>query len=195
MAVAAHDAVFRPLLLARPRNAGNGTPSLRKSVASTRQRCQRLPARYDHALPQAAMCCHMLPIIATPRRNWVETTRQGVRTLRPTRPAGPQLHSAGQRPTRDDGLDFAPWHAPREENRRRIPARQGTRRTKPVVVVAGRRRIVVAVGRADVRRVIVERAATQHTATRSSPSGSRLYRTDNSAGDRYWLAGRGRPNS
>jgi hypothetical protein len=41
--------------------------------------------------------------------------RQGLRAGRPTRPAGPALHSAGPHgggPTRDDGLDFAPWHAP-----------------------------------------------------------------------------------
>ena len=44
--------------------------------------------------------------------------------------------------------------------------RQGTRRPKTVVVVAVVRLVVVAVGRADVRRLIVERAATQNTATR-----------------------------
>src|SRR5262245_16394628 len=41
--------------------------------------------------------------------------RQGVLAVRPTRPAGPDLHLAGPTtngPTRDDGLDFAPWHAP-----------------------------------------------------------------------------------
>ena len=44
-------------------------------------------------------------------------TRQGVRALRPTRPAGPQLHLAEppeDGPTRDDHLDFAPWHTPQE---------------------------------------------------------------------------------
>jgi hypothetical protein len=77
----------------------------------------------------------------------------------------------------------------------RILARQGTRRTETVVVVPVRRHIVVTVGRTHVRRLIVERAATQHTATRSSPSGSRLYRRDSSAADRCSLAGRGRSNS
>src|SRR5262249_56821472 len=54
----------------------------------------------------------------------------------------------------------------------RILARQGTRRTEADIVVTVRRHVPVTVGRADVRRLIVERAATQHTATRSSPSGS-----------------------
>ncbi len=42
-------------------------------------------------------------------------TRQGVRALRPTRPAGPRLHLAepsSDGTTQDDHLDFAPWHAP-----------------------------------------------------------------------------------
>ena len=105
---------------------------------------------------------------------YLEKTRQGVRALRPTRPAGPGLHLAEPHtdgPTRDDHLDFAPWHAP-QESCLRILARQGTRRTETVVVVTVRRHIVVTVGRTHVRRLIVERAATQHTATRSSPSGS-----------------------
>ena len=55
---------------------------------------------------------------------------------------------------------------------RRILAGQGTRRTEPVVVVAVPRLVVVAVGRASVRRLIVERATTQNTATWSSPSGN-----------------------
>ena len=54
----------------------------------------------------------------------------------------------------------------------RIRARQGTRRTEADIVVTVRRHVPVTVGRADVRRLIVERAATQHTATRSSPSES-----------------------
>ena len=45
-------------------------------------------------------------------------TRQGLRALRPTRPAGSidylaELNIAS--PTRDDGLDFAPWHAFQEK--------------------------------------------------------------------------------
>jgi hypothetical protein len=78
---------------------------------------------------------------------------------------------------------------------RRILAGQGTHRTETVVVVPVRRHIVVAVGRTDVRRLIVERTATQHTATRSSPSKNGLYQKDGNAGDRCQLAGRGRPNS
>ena len=41
--------------------------------------------------------------------------RQGVRALRPTRPAGLTLHLAepsSDGPTQDNGLDFAPRHAP-----------------------------------------------------------------------------------
>ena len=105
---------------------------------------------------------------------WGAKARQGLRALRPTRPAGPELHLAEPSidgPTRDDHLDFAPWHAPQEKHLR-IPARQGTRHTKTVVVVTVRRHIVVTVGRTQVRRLIVERAAPQHTAAWSSPSGN-----------------------
>src|SRR5271166_3509912 len=103
-----------------------------------------------------------------------DMTRQGVRAMRPTRPAGSGFHLAeppADGPTRDDHLDFAPWHAPPDE-RRRILARQGTRRTQPVVVV--RRRVPVTIAAAQVQRFIVERAAAQDTALRSSPSGTRL---------------------
>jgi hypothetical protein len=45
-------------------------------------------------------------------------TRQGLRALRPTRPAGSvddlaELDKAN--PTRDNGLDFAPWHTSQEK--------------------------------------------------------------------------------
>src|SRR5262249_53413491 len=44
--------------------------------------------------------------------------------------------------------------------------RKSPRRTEPDIVVTGRGREPVTVGTADVRRRIVERAATQHTAIR-----------------------------
>src|SRR5260370_35865585 len=99
--------------------------------------------------------------------------RPGSSRRRPqsTRPAGPELYLAGlseDGPTRDHDLDFAPWHAPQGRNLR-ILARQGTRRTEADIVVPVRRRVPVTVGGADVRRVIVERVSTQHTATRPSP--------------------------
>jgi hypothetical protein len=46
-----------------------------------------------------------------------ERARQGIRTLRPTRPAGPGYHLAEppcDGPTRDDHLDFAPRRTPQE---------------------------------------------------------------------------------
>ena len=58
-----------------------------------------------------------------------------------------------------------------------------------------RRHVVVAVGRADVRCLIVERAGTQHTATRPLPSERRLYRKDGSADGRCRPAGRGRSSA
>jgi hypothetical protein len=60
----------------------------------------------------------------------VEIARQGVRALRPTGPAGPELHLAepsSDGPTRDDHLDFAPWHAPQEKT----PANSGKARYSP----------------------------------------------------------------
>ncbi len=68
-------------------------------------------------------------------------------------------------------------------SRLRIPARQGTRRTEADIVVTVRRLVPVAVGAADVPRLIVERAATQHPSARPSPSGNGLYRRERSAGD------------
>src|SRR5436309_12652109 len=101
--------------------------------------------------------------------------RQGLRAMRPTRPAGPALPLAlpfVNGAARGGSLDFAPWHAPRGRVARGFRpgeprgSPQGTRRTKTVVVVAVRRPVVVAVRRADVQRVVVERPATQHTAIR-----------------------------
>jgi len=125
------------------------------------------------------------------------TARRGLRAVRPTRPAGPGFHLAeppADGPTRDDHLDFAPWHTPQGQYLR-IRARQGTRRTEADIVVPVRRHVPVTVGTADVRRLIVERTATQHTATRSSPSENGWYRTDGTAVDRCWPAGHGHSNS
>ena len=106
--------------------------------------------------------------------------RQGVRVLRPTRPAGPVFYSAEldhTSPTRDDGLNFAlARSAGNSDNGLWIPAwqehlpPQSTRRTETDVVVPVRRTVVVAVGGADVRRLIVERPATQQAVTQPSPS-------------------------
>src|SRR5437867_681179 len=74
--------------------------------------------------------------------------RQGLRALRPTRPAGPALPLAlpfVNGVARGGNLDFAPWHAPRGRVARGFRpdeprgSPQGTRRTKTVVVVAVRR--------------------------------------------------------
>jgi hypothetical protein len=122
--------------------------------------------------------------------------RQGLRALRPTRPAGrgssfgrPRL-AAGA--TRDSHLDFAPWHAPGGQAPGLRPGKpaglpQGTRRKETVVVVTVRRHVVVATGRADVRRLIVERAAPQHAACRWPPSGRRWYQTGGGEGTRRSL--------
>ena len=113
-------------------------------------------------------------------------TRQGLRALRPTGPAGPVDDLAeldGANPTRDDGLDFVLgtlrgkkalgfWQSKRKG------LQQGTRRAETVIVVTVLGLVPVTVGRTHVRRLIVERAATQHTANRSSPSGRRLYQED-----------------
>ncbi len=108
-------------------------------------------------------------------------TRQGVRVLRPTRPAGPIVDLAEliqASPTRDDDLNFALAHfAGSLDDSLRIPAWQASclpqsaGRTETNVVVPVRRLIVVTVGGTDVRRLIVERPATQQTATQSPPSG------------------------
>src|SRR5262249_15515447 len=113
------------------------------------------------------------------------------------RPAGPELHLAGPTtndPTRDHDLDFAPWHAP-QVKRLRILARQGTRRTEADIVVTVGRHIPVTVGGTHVHRLIVERAATQHTATRSSPCGTGVPGTAASAVGRYRPGERVRSNS
>ena len=110
--------------------------------------------------------------------------RQGVRVLRPTRPAGPvfclaELDQAS--PTQDDGLDFTLRHALQDKRKvlacgfrhdrlRRLP--QSARRTKTVVVVTVLGLVVVAGGRPRILRVVVERPAAQHAAFRPSPSES-----------------------
>jgi hypothetical protein len=100
----------------------------------------------------------------------------------PTLP-GPQFIRPGRLrrgPTRDDGLDFAPGHAPpgqrAGEFRPGKPAGlpQSARRPETDIVVVVRRRVPVTVGRTHVHRLIVERAATQDTATRPPSSGSAL---------------------
>ena len=113
-------------------------------------------------------------------RYWQESkmTQQGLRALRPTRPAGSvddlaELDKAN--PTRDDGLDFVlgtlrGGNALEFWQSKHKGLQQGTRRAETVIVVTVRRHVVVTVGRTHVRRLIVERAATQHTANRSSPS-------------------------
>src|SRR5947209_5802402 len=128
--------------------------------------------------------------------------RQGLRACRPTRPAGPTLHLAGPSidgPTRDNGLDFTLARSAAVISREFRPGKplglpQGTGRAEPDIVVVVRRLVPVANGRADIHRLVVERAATPGTANRSLPSGRRLYREVGSAGDRCWLAGRGRSN-
>ena len=143
--------------------AQKGRPS---SIETTRSDAGGLPQRQEDETNPAAK---QAP--AVPSRKWPGRAFEpcGLPDLPGRNFIWPSRTRDG--PTRDDDLDFAPWHAP-QEKRLRIPARQGTRRTETVVVVTVRRHIVVTVGRADVRRLIVERAATQHTATRSSPSGS-----------------------
>ena len=62
-----------------------------------------------------------------------ELARQGVRALRPTRPAGRLHHLAepsADGPTRDNGLDFAPWHAPRRADERKLAGIRGFRQGK-----------------------------------------------------------------
>ena len=76
-----------------------------------------------------------------------------------------------------------------------ILARQGTRQPKTNIVVTVRRQVVVTVRGTHVRRLIVERAPTQDTATWSSPSGSEWYRTDDNEVDTYWPAARVPANS
>jgi hypothetical protein len=97
-------------------------------------------------------------------------TRQGVRAVWPTRPAGLPLHLA--EPLARHRTTTWTLHPGtlRRKKCLRILARQGTRRTEADIVVQVRRHIPVTVGGADIHRLIVERAATQHTATRSSPS-------------------------
>jgi len=73
------------------------------------------------------------------------------------------------------------WHG----RKRILP--QSARRTETNVVVA--------VGGTEVRRLIVERAATQHTATQSSPSEKLSYQKSDSVGDACRLAEHGRSNS
>lgn len=106
-----------------------------------------------------------------------EVIRQGVRTLRLTRPAGPVLHLAERQsvsktnssPTQDgDGLCTLARSAGVTQ---RIPARQGTRNTETIEVVPVIRLVVVAVCRTSVRRCIVERAATRSRIARPRPSG------------------------
>lgn len=83
--------------------------------------------------------------------------RRGVRTLRPTRPAGPVLHlaerpfpiQANGNPTQDgDGLCTLARSAGElsKQDTQRIPARQGTPNTETIVVVPVVRLVVVAVG-------------------------------------------------
>src|SRR5208283_4323682 len=52
---------------------------------------------------------------------------------------------------------------------------------EPVVRVAVRRRVPVTVGRADVRRLIVERPAPKQTKVWPPPAGTIFYETDRSA--------------
>jgi hypothetical protein len=154
--------------------------TLRTSACARRSRGPR-PRRFRREFTSACRsgvgCAHQLCDIGRLHRSMLSAlrmTRQGLRTLRPTRPAGPTLHLAepsDDGSTQDNDLDFAPWHAP-QEKRLQILARQGTRRTEADIVVTVRRHIPVTVGGADVHSLIVERAATQHTATRSQPSGS-----------------------
>jgi len=112
----------------------------------------------------------------------VRNARQGLRALRPTRPAGRGLHSAG--PPRGGTDTGRPpglctlarsrgTKAPGLRPGKPVGLPQGTRRAKTVFVVTVRRHVVVATGRADVRRLIVERAAPQHAACRWPPSGGR----------------------
>jgi hypothetical protein len=110
--------------------------------------------------------------------------RQGVRSLRPTRPARAGL-SFGQTALRPPDTGRPPRLCTLARSAgvtRRILARQRTRRTETHIVVAVRRRIVVAVGRAHVRRMIVERAATQHTARGPHRSAASWVRRRRSCG-------------
>jgi hypothetical protein len=120
--------------------------------------------------------------------------------LRPTRPAGPALPSAGPSAdgaTQGGDLDFAPWHAPQARKACGFwpdepgGSSQGTRRAEPDVVVAVRRPVVVAVGGTRVHSIVVERAATQHTANRPPPCGRGVPGTTAPAVDRYRPGERG----
>ena len=132
-----------------------------------------------------------------------QNARQGLRALRPTRPAGRGLHSAG--PPCDGSDTGQPpglctlarsrgKQAPGLRPGKPVGLPQGTRRAKTVFVVTVRRHVVVATGRADVRRLIVERAAPQHAACRWPPSAGRWYQTADSEGTRCPPGGRGPPS-
>ena len=132
--------------------------------------------------------------------------RRGVRALRPTRPAGSVLHLAerpfvgetNSSPTRDgDGLCTLARSGGElsKQHNQRIPARQGTPNTETIVVVTVIGLVGVAVGGANVRRIIVERAATQNTVTDSPPCGIASQQRGCTASDTCWPDWRDRSNS
>src|SRR5579859_6120120 len=111
--------------------------------------------------------------VGTKQTNCASTARRGRRTVRPTRPAGPTLPLAGPPaggPTRDPDLDlhFGTLRRGKFASELRpgrpagLPRSTRHAQTGPIVLVG--RPIRVPLGRAHIRRMIVEGATTQQAA-------------------------------